>query len=329
MSEIKPTKGATKVKFQDLCIESLHEMHTWLEKNVPSKNYAIIPDLHVMLEHVNHQINPYKATLDFFQVIRKLEIPTANHAITIQSFDSALPKFFCKSKEHIVLKADDTLFENIKSFSEWDDPNYGYRTRFNDEVDNAEKAIQNAIQGDRSLSSEGKAVCINALTITRSFIDQLVRYIDITYRELRRSKYTEKRAWHLVTSLCCRIFTDVYEPRGGKLGIMESKDPNQVAITVFFACFQSLEVMREYKELGFAKHPSISSEYIKFICHNSPFETLELYDSRIKGVEASIKEANSKMASNAKQLNTTTQKAEEGKSKLSNLESRVAKLEKK
>ena len=86
--------------------------------------------------------------------------------------------------------------------------------------------------------------------------------------------------------------------------------------------------MREYKDQGFAKHPSIASECIKLICHNSPFETLELCDTRIKGVEGSTKEMTKKLESKDKQLNTTTQKAKEGKSKLSNLETRVAKLEK-
>ena len=292
-------------------------------------NYLVIPDVHVLLEHIDHQINPSKATLDFLQAIHKLEIPTPNHAVTIQSFEGALPKFFCKSAEHKVVKAEDSMFDKIKSFSEWDDPNYGFRTRLNDEADNAERTIENAIKDDSSLSDQGKAICINALTISRSFVDLLVRYIDTTYRELRRSKYTEKRAWHLVTSLGCRILTDVYKPRVGKIGIMKSRDPHQVATTVFHACFLSLEVMRQYKDQGFAKHPSIASEYIKFICHNSPFETLELFDSRIKGIESLVKDVSQKLTSKDKQLNTTTQKADEGKTKLSNLESRVAKLEKK
>jgi len=87
--------------------------------------------------------------------------------------------------------------------------------------------------------------------------------------------------------------------------------------------------MQEYRDYKIEKHPSIASEYIKFICHNSPFETLEQFESRIKGVETSIKDFSQKQTSRDKQLNTTTQKADEGKTKLGNLESRIAKLEKK
>ena len=84
LDNLKSTKGLTKTKFQDLTIDSLQDMEAWLDKNNPSKNYAIITDLHVALEHVSHSITPYKATLDFLQAIRKLEIPTVNHAIHIQ-----------------------------------------------------------------------------------------------------------------------------------------------------------------------------------------------------------------------------------------------------
>ena len=138
----------------------------------------------------------------------------------------------------------------------------------------------------------------------------------------------EKRAWHLVTSLSCRIFTNVYVPRQGKLGIIESKDGNQVAVTIFLAYFQSLEVMKEYRDMGFEKYPSVAFKYIKFICHNSPFETLDLYDTRIKEVEASVKDVGSKLALGLKQLNTITQKAEDSKTKLVSLEAWVKKLEK-
>ena len=79
-----------------------------------------------------------------------------------------------------------------------------------------------------------------------------------------------------------------------------------MAVTVFLACFQSLEVIKEYRDMGFEKHPSVASKYIKFICYNLPFEILDLYDTRIKGVEASVKDISSKLASGLKQLNTTT-----------------------
>jgi len=127
------------------------------------------------------------------QIIRKLEILSANHAITIQSFKSSLPKYFCKSKDHLVMKVDDPLFINIKNFEDWDEPNYSYKIRLNKEADNAIKNIEYAISNARTLTEYGRAICREALHSTRSFLNLFTRYIDITYQKLRRAKYTEKR----------------------------------------------------------------------------------------------------------------------------------------
>ena len=180
-----------------------------------------------------------------------------------------------------------------------------YGTRLNEEVESTSKTIENAIKGNLSLSDEGKVICINALSVSCSIIELLICYIDATYRELRRSKLTKKRAWHLVSSLCCRIFTYVFAPGAGKIGIIESKNPNKVATTVCHV-FLSLEVMRESEDQGFTKHPSIALEHIKFICHNYPLETLELNDARINGIEGSIKDINRKITTKKNQLNIAT-----------------------
>ena len=87
--------------------------------------------------------------------------------------------------------------------------------------------------------------------------------------------------------------------------------------------------MRKYKLDKFKDYPPISSEYIKFICHNSPFELVESLENKFKTIENEFKDFKNKNKNSAKQLNTVTQKAEDSKSKIGALETRVAKLEKK
>jgi len=159
MKLIKPSSNPRSFKFQDLSIENLRDIQSWLTKNVSDMNYALITNIHIMLDHVNHQIYPSKTSLDFMQTIRKLEIPSANHAITIQSFKSSLPKYFCKSKDYLVMKVDDPLFTNIKNFEDWDEPNYSYKVRLNEEADNAMKNIEHAISNARTLIEHGQAIC--------------------------------------------------------------------------------------------------------------------------------------------------------------------------
>ena len=65
-ADVKPINNPRMIKFQELSICSLKDMLDYLEANIPLLNYALIIDLHTTLEHVYHQINPSKSTLDFF-----------------------------------------------------------------------------------------------------------------------------------------------------------------------------------------------------------------------------------------------------------------------
>ena len=329
LKEIKSNKDNRFVKFDDLTVNSLQDMTNYLSEHISSMNYSLITDLHVLLEHIAHNIKASKPTLEFLESTYKLQIPTPNHAITMQSFENSLPRFFCKQKDHKVTKVDESLFDQISSFDEWDAPNYGFRQRLNSEAYYAKVSIENAVREDKSLLHMGRSLALNALYFTTSFLDSLVRCIDNTYRELIRSKYTSKKAWHLVSSLVKRVFLDAYGPRNGILNVMEMKKPHQVATVIYCSCLKSLDVMREYQDHNIDQHPSISSEYIKFISHNTPFDTVEQMESKIKDVEGSIKDFTKNHASHSKQLNTTTQKADSVKTDLGKLEGRVAKLEKK
>ena len=243
-------------------------MLEWLATNVPSLNCPLLVDLHTFFEHIYHNINPSKKTLDFFQVINKLSISTPSHAITIQSFDGALPKIFCKATDHKVVKGTDSLFNNIPTFDHWDEPDYGFRQRLKEERDNTEATVESAIFEGRSLSDEGRALVTIALSHSVQFIDSFIRFIDQTYNQLVRSKYSKQKAWALVSRLIVRIFQDVYDPRNGKQNIMKTADHSQVAVTVFHSSLKSLETMRQHKEYSIEKHPSIASECINCISYD-------------------------------------------------------------
>ena len=46
-------------------------------------NYLVITAIYILLEYIDHQINPSKAILNFLQAINKLEILTPNYAVII------------------------------------------------------------------------------------------------------------------------------------------------------------------------------------------------------------------------------------------------------
>ena len=193
----------------------------------------------------------------------------------------------------------------------------------------AQKAIESIILEDRSLSESGRSLVLNCLMCSVSFMDGLINYINTTYRELTMSRYSAKKAWHLVTSLTRRILEDVYEPRIGVLKALRTRKEIQVSILIYYACLRSHAIMKEYRDLKFANHPSISSEYIKFLCHNSSYEVVESLQDKVKIIKGEFKDYKAKNTALAKSVNTATQKADETKKGLADLIKVVNKLENK
>ena len=105
-----------------------------------------------------------------------------------------MPKFFSKATDHKVVKGTDSLFNNITSYDDWDEPDYGFRQRLKEERDNAEATIESAIFQDKFLSEEGRALVTIALSHSVQFIDSLIRFMDQTYNQLTRSKYSKQKA---------------------------------------------------------------------------------------------------------------------------------------
>ena len=142
LEDLKPSTNSMKFNFQDLSISNLTEMHGWLTAHVKSFNYSLITDLHTMFENITHSIHPSKSPLDLLQAIKKIDMPTPSHAITIQSHEQSLPRYFYKPRDHRVIRSADSHFDNIKTFEEWIEPNYGFR----DNLTERRLAVQNAIE---------------------------------------------------------------------------------------------------------------------------------------------------------------------------------------
>ena len=73
-------------------------MKDFLEENVPSLHFGLPSDYHVVMEHINQNVNPSKPTLEHLQNLHKLEIPSTNHSLAITALEFKMPKFLLKVK---------------------------------------------------------------------------------------------------------------------------------------------------------------------------------------------------------------------------------------
>ena len=53
MLEMRTSKGTRFIMFQELVIRSLGEMKDWIQNEISSINYALVIDIHYLIEHIN------------------------------------------------------------------------------------------------------------------------------------------------------------------------------------------------------------------------------------------------------------------------------------
>lgn len=158
------------------------------------------------------------------------------------------------------------------------------------------------------------------LSKSTAFADAFVRFLTKTCEELiQASGFPKKKAWALTTSLGKRICQEIHKDSGALArSLIVSKDEaerEQLCLLLMWATLREHKRMAEYIKHEFKDHPSVASEYVKFLATNSHsgWETVaglqKQVDDLVKEV-ASLKKSNSTLSNN---LETTKKVAEEAK----------------
>ena len=121
---------------------------------------------------------------------------------------------------------------------------------------------------DIKMTDAIRALLTISLKHSTRFMDGLMKIISVTCTQLNISRCLPKKAWHLITVLNNRILENVCESRIEVLGKLNTRKSVQVTSVTFFAYLQSQELTKEHGGLKFANYPPISSEHIKFLCHD-------------------------------------------------------------
>ena len=135
-----------------------------------------------------------------------------------------------------------------------------------------------------------------------------------------------------------RICEELYDPKEGVLKAMAVGDPDSVCSHILWSCFRTHDVMASYVAMQFENHPSINSEYIKFLATNSgnnkvenmglQMKTLkEDVGHQIKALKDEVKEALVKMKAAVTKADVATGRTDTAKTALEVLSKRVTVIE--
>ena len=204
-----------------------------------------------------------------------------------------------------------SMLPGVRSEQGWlsSDNSAGIKVCIEDQMDNVMEQLNNIVL-EQLGGTDPRAVSLAStlLAHSMSFVHELCNYVTLTLAELKVAGYDKRDYWFLVSKLIYRMFAiDFFKVRsavGEGLDIDKSdelKSRKTLARRALWGVLQTHMRMKEYLRVGIKNHPSISSEYVRFLIQKSAVGKVEklqsqnaMLESRLTEVETIAKEAKRK-----------------------------------
>ena len=220
---------------------------------------------------------------------------------------------------------DQSHFKGIGNFDVWDRSHVGLKAKLEICLEQFREAQISRVNNILHASEPMRLLALSSITDSCSFILLLVTFIDNTYRDYERAKFSKRNTWHITNLLTKRLIEKIYKPR---IRISETFIAGQPR-EIFFACLQSLDIMIKIREVGLANEPSISNELVKYLAMNTEFDTIVKLKEENTQLKSDISYPKREMRDVQKSANTIGNKSDNLKNSLETLTKRVKSLENK
>jgi len=326
IAALRSTKDSSVIKFGQLGFRSQQDCTSWLLQHHPDDEFGLLVDFHVVMEHVFVQINGQKLLANL-EKIYKMDLKSNNQALAISSFETRLPRFFTQDlKMHV--KKDESYFNGIKSWDEWDMPNDGFRDRLNVELHLFKVGHQETLDTELTHLSPFHNLCVLALTESVAWVDSLVKFVDDTYNEYSRSRYGTKKAWSITTRLAKSLIEKVASPRNSIHNSFKIKKPSQVSKAITYSSLRSLDLMIGIAQVNFKNSPIITAELSKYLALNTNYEAVEQVQKKLLIIDSDNAAMRKEVKSAVSAANTAGNKWDSSlKPQLEDLKKRLRSLE--
>jgi len=304
MQMLKSMNDESAVKYGNLGFTSQRDSDAWIEANLPSDEYGLLMDFNLVLEHVYTQIAGQKILTNLGQ-IHKMKLSNNNQAVDLTSFETRIPKVFCGESRSVgIVRDGDSYFKSIKSWDDWNTPNDGYRDQIKRELTVFEIGHKETLEAELEPLSVFHTLCSKSLTDSVGWGHKLIKFIDDTFREYSRARYSTKKAWHVATKLGVALMEYIAKPRNVVHNSFRISNNLSVAKSVSYAHFRSLDLMAKVEVLEFKNSPIVTAELAKFLALNSSFESVEKLQTLVGDMSDNINKAIKDSANAVKSANT-------------------------
>jgi hypothetical protein len=190
---------------------------------------------------------------------------------------------------------DKSSFNAFHTFNDWKNPNGrdGFVQTLSKHQHQAAEAVRMDIETRLDAGSPAAMLATTCLSKSTAFSDAFAAFLTKTFEDLTQaSAFPKKKAWALTTALGARICNEVHKDSGAlarSLVVSKSDtDRDRLTVLLLWAVLRAHRKMDEYIKMEFKDHPSVASEYVKFLATNSGFETVKALQSKADALEKEV-----------------------------------------
>jgi hypothetical protein len=290
------------VEIGGLSFATQDDLAAWLVEEAPGLPFGTIVDYHALMQQVQYAQGGYDSVdvlLKSLKLRNDMSLSVAADVLALAALRSGLPAVLGEGKA--ATGEDRSSFNAFHTFQDWKNSNGrdGFVNTHDKRLHKAVRAVEVDIANRLEPNSAAAMLASTCLTKASAFSGALVNYLTTTYEDLTMSSgFPKKRAWALTTALGARICEEIHKDSSALARTLsvstDETDRDRLTVLLIWATLRSHKMMDEYVQLEFKDHPTVASEYVKFLATNSGYETVAGLQSKVDSLEkemASVKKA--------------------------------------
>jgi len=323
------SSSVNALKVGKYCFENVEELGGWCEKHLPAEfPFGAFVDIYSFLQRIkSFRDKADPDSLKSMDYRDRLDL-TADEAITLEAFAHPLPKGFRGTSSEEGQMA--SWLPGLKQPEKWEDKSetVGVRIMIKENIEVVRTRVLAVIRHRLTNHPEASALARELLSDTIAFLTEFSDFISSTYRTLKLAGFDKSNAWNLVSKLIHRILAvDCNLRRGISFELLDAKEHKALAVAVLWGTFGTHQVLREYQRHSIENHPSMASEYVRFLVAHTDATKVSVMEQRSKALEATCKKSESEVKKLEKELDNQKRSLSTANNKIDELQKAVRKLQ--
>ena len=285
VDNLKSKGDASTTKFAELVFRNHEDYFEWVQTHFTKKRYGLIMDPLIMLDRICGDDSRYAggsgggSTWKTMAERLKMNVTTGAEAASAESLANSRPRLFHIGEPSMVYERNVSRLNRLKKHSDWKSGGGGIRDFMIKRMNALSVAMTKEINtafGKNASTSEAYRVAVCCLANTVTAVTQLIGAVDSIYEKLHvESKFSTESAWCLTMQVLDRICEELYLPKDLVMQNTTLGDADSMCAHIIYSSIKCHDVVNGYVDLQVENHPSVSTEFIRFLATNSGTEKVD------------------------------------------------------